>query len=29
MFIQKLHHFFNTPSPDDRPDTGRKYLGIN
>ena len=27
MYIQKLHHFCNTPSPDDGPKLDRKYLG--
>ena len=27
MYIQKLHHFFNTSSPDDGLKSGRKYLG--
>ena len=27
MYIQKLHHFCNTSSPDDSPKSGRKYLG--
>ena len=27
MYIQKLHHFCNTFSPDDGPNLGRKYLG--
>ena len=27
MDIQKLHHFCYTPSPDDGPRLGRKYLG--
>ena len=26
MYIQKLHHFCNTSSPDDGPKLGRKYL---
>ena len=25
MYIQKLHHFCNTSSPDDGPRLGRKY----
>ena len=29
MYIQKLHHFHNTSSPDDGPKSGRKYLGNN
>ena len=29
MYIQKLHHFCNTSSPDDGPQLGRKYLGNN
>ena len=29
MYIQKLHHFCNTSSPDDGPKLGRKYLGNN
>ena len=29
MYIQKLHHFCNRPSPDDGPNLGRKYLGNN
>ena len=28
MYIQKLHHFCNTSSPDDGPKSGRKYLEI-
>ena len=28
MYIQKLHHFCNTTSPDDGPKLGRKYLVI-
>ena len=27
MYIQKLHHFCNTSSPDDGPKSDRKYLG--
>ena len=27
MYIQKLHPFCNTSSPDDGPKLGRKYLG--
>ena len=27
MYIQKLHHFCNTSSPDDGRRLGRKYLG--
>ena len=27
MYIQKLHHFCNTSSPDDGPKLGRKYSG--
>ena len=27
MYVQKLHHFCNTSSPDDSPKLGRKYLG--
>ena len=27
MYMQKLHHFCNTSSPDDGPKSGRKYLG--
>ena len=27
MYIQKLHPFCNTSSPDDGPKSGRKYLG--
>ena len=27
MYIQKLHHFCNTSSPDDGPKSARKYLG--
>ena len=27
MYIQKLHHFCNTSSPDDGPKSERKYLG--
>ena len=27
MYIQKLHHFCNTSSPDDSPKLGRKKLG--
>ena len=27
MYIQKLHHFCNTFSPDDRPKSDRKNLG--
>ena len=27
MYMQKLHHFCNTSSPDDGPKLGRKYLG--
>ena len=26
MYIQKLHNFYNTSSPDDGPKSGRKYL---
>ena len=26
MYIQKLHHFCNTSSPDDGPKSGGKYL---
>ena len=29
MYIQKLHHFCNTSSPDDGPRLGRKYMGNN
>ena len=29
MYIQKLHHFCNTSSPDDGPKLDRKYLGNN
>ena len=29
MYIQKLHHFCNTSSPDDGPELGRKYWGNN
>ena len=29
MYIQKLHHFCNTSSPDDGPELDRKYLGNN
>ena len=29
MYIQKLHHFCNTPSFDDDPKLSRKYLGNN
>ena len=29
MYIQKLHHFCNTSSPDDGPKLGRKYLENN
>ena len=29
MYIQKLHRFCNTPSPDDGSKLGRKYLGNN
>ena len=29
MYIQKLHHFCNTSSPDDRTKLGRKYLRNN
>ena len=29
MYIQKLHHFCNTSSPDDGPKLGGKYLGNN
>ena len=29
MYIQKLHHFCNTSSPDDGPKSGRNYLGNN
>ena len=29
MYIQKLHHFCNTSSPDDGPRLGRKYLENN
>ena len=29
MYIQKLHHFCNTPSPDDGPKLGGKYSGNN
>ena len=29
MYIQKLHHFCNTYSPDDGPKLGWKYLGNN
>ena len=28
-YIQKLHRFCNTYSPDDDPKLGRKYLGNN
>ena len=27
MYIQKLHHFCNTSSPDDGPKSGRNFLG--
>ena len=27
MYIQKLHHFCNTSSADDGPESDRKYLG--
>ena len=27
MYIQKLHHFFNTSFSDDGPKSDRKYLG--
>ena len=29
MYIQNLHNFCNTSSPDDGPKLGRKYLGNN
>ena len=29
MYIQKLHHFWDTSSLDDDPKLGRKYLGNN
>ena len=29
IYIQKLHHFCNTSSPDDGPKLDRKYLGNN
>ena len=29
MYIQKLHHYCNTSSPDDDPELGRKYWGNN
>ena len=29
MYIQKLHHFCNTSTPDNGPRLGRKYLGNN
>ena len=29
MYIEKLHHFCNTTSPEDDPKLGRMYLGNN
>ena len=29
MYVQKLHHFWNTSSPADGPKLGRKYLQNN
>ena len=29
MYLQKLHHFYNTSSPEDSLKSGRKYFGSN